>query len=153
MKPRIYFDTSVFGGCFDNEFSEFTKPLFERARNGELQIIYSLLTEQELENAPEKVKQLIRSLPAECVDFIDISSEAIALAGHYIMENVVGKTCYEDCLHIALATIHKADYLASWNFRHIVNTTRIRGYNAVNLKMGYTTIEIRSPRDLLIYED
>ena len=152
-RQKIYFDTSVFGGYFDSEFTEFTLPLFERVKKGELKIVYSELTEQELEPAPEKVKQLVRDLPVENVDFIDITDEAIALASQYIAENVVGKTSYEDCLHIALATIHRVDYLASWNFKHIVNTMRIRAYNAVNLKMGYSTLEIRSPRDLMKYED
>jgi len=152
-RQKIYFDTSVFGGYFDSEFTEFTLPLLERVKKGELKVVYSELTEQELEPAPEKVKQLVRGLPVENVDFIDITDEAIALASQYIAENVVGKTSYEDCLHIAIATIHKVDYLASWNFKHIVNTTRIRAYNAVNLKMGYSTLEIRSPRDLMKYED
>jgi len=153
MKQRIYVDTSVFGGYFDVEFAEYTIPLFERIKNNELQIIYSSLTEQELEPAPENVKQLVRSLPSANVEFIDINTETVTLAKQYIEEKVVGRTSYEDCLHIALATIHKADYLASWNFKHIVNTTRIRGYNAVNLKMGYATLEIRSPRDLMKYGD
>jgi hypothetical protein len=152
MKQRIYIDTSVFGGYFDIEFAEYTIPLFERVRNNELQIIYSTLTEQELGPAPEKVKQLVRDLPVGNVEFIDITAEAVTLANQYIVENVVGKTSYEDCQHIALATIHKADYLASWNFKHIVNAIRIRGYNAVNLKMGYAILEIRSPRDLMKYE-
>jgi hypothetical protein len=81
-----------------------------------LQIVYSSLTEQELELAPEKVKQLVRSLPATNVEFIYISAEAIALAQQYIIENVVGKTCYEDCLHIALATIHKVDIFGKLEF-------------------------------------
>jgi predicted nucleic acid-binding protein len=113
MKQRIYIDTSVFGGYFDLEFAEYTIPLFDRVRNNELQILYSALTEQELEPSPEKVKQLVRSLPANTIDFIDITTEVVTLANQYIAENVVGKTSYEDCLHIALATIHKADYLAS----------------------------------------
>ena len=71
----------------------------------------------------------------------------------YISENVVGKTSFADCMHIALATIHKADILVSWNFKHIVNVTRIRGYNSVNLKLGYSMIDIRSPRELINYED
>ena len=153
MKQRIYIDTSVFGGYFDNEFAEYTQPLFERVKKGELKIIYSDLTEQELEPSPEKVRRLVRSLPVASVDFINVTAEAITLATQYIVENVVGKTSYEDCLHIALATIHKADYLVSWNFKHIVNVAKIRGYNAVNLKMGYAILEIRSPRDLIKYED
>jgi len=71
----------------------------------------------------------------------------------YIKENVVGKTSREDCIHIALATINRADVLVSWNFKHIVNLSRIRGYNSVNLKTGYPTIEIRSPLDLIDYEN
>ncbi len=153
MKQRIYIDTSVFGGYYDTEFKDYTKPLFDRIKDNDLRILYSSVTEEELTNAPERVKQLIRGLPSECVDFIEVSEDAVELAMTYINEKVVGKTSFDDCLHIALATIHKADYLVSWNFKHIVNVDRIRGYNSVNLKLGYTTIDIRSPRELIKYED
>jgi len=56
-----------------------------------------------------------------------------------------------NCRHIAMATIHKVDVLASWNFKHIVNLDRIKGYNSVNLRLGYSMIEIRSPKDLVNY--
>jgi hypothetical protein len=56
-------------------------------------------------------------------------------------------------LHIALATIHKADYLVSWNFKHIVNVQRIQNYNSINLKSGYKFLEIRSPREFAYYEN
>jgi len=53
-----------------------------------------------------------------------------------------------------LKTAHnKVDLLVSWNFKHIVNIQRIRGYNSVNLKNGYSTLEIRSPKDLINYEN
>jgi hypothetical protein len=71
----------------------------------------------------------------------------------YIAEKVVGITSLDDCRHIAIATINKVDVLASWNFKHIVNLARIKGYNAVNLKNGYSLIEIRNPKDLLKYGD
>jgi len=71
------------------------------------------------------------------------------LAKSYIEEKVVGKTSFADCVHIALATIYKVDYLISWNFKHIVNMERIRGYNSINLKLGYSILEIRSPREFL----
>ena len=82
-----------------------------------------------------------------------MTEEAIALAKNYIKENVVGKTSFDDCVHIALATIYKVDILVSWNFKHIVNVYRIRGYNAVNLRLGYQTLEIRSPKDIISYEE
>ncbi len=152
-KQRLYIDTSVFGGYFDIEFEEYTKPLFERILKGEFTVLYSIVTEEELENAPNKIIDLVKSLKIEHTYFIENTIEAIELANAYIEEKVVGKTSFVDCLHIALATINKADYLISWNFKHIVNIQRIRGYNAINIKMGYKILEIRSPRDLMIYED
>lgn len=152
-KQRIYIDTSVFGGFFDIEFEEFTKPLFNRIKNREIRIIYSSVTEEELVNAPEKVKEFVRGLPADSYDFVEVTDESIDLAMNYIKEEVVGKTSFDDCLHIALATINKADCLVSWNFKHIVNIERIRGYNSVNIKLGYSTIDIRSPRELIKYEE
>ena len=136
MKQRFYIDTSVFGGYFDKEFSEHTIPLFDRFQNEEFILLYSTVTEDELENAPEKVKNLVKALKAEYTDFLETTDEAIELASKYIEEKVVGKTSFADCLHIALATINNADFLISWNFKHIVNIERIRGYNSINIKRG-----------------
>jgi predicted nucleic acid-binding protein len=153
VKQRIYIDTSVFGGHFDEEFKEHTIPLFDRIKEREFIILYSTVTQDELEYAPEKVKELVKSLRAELTEFIEITEETIDLATEYITEKVVGQTSYADCLHIALATINRADFLVSWNFKHIVNIERIKGYNSINIKNGYKQLEIRSPREFEKYED
>jgi predicted nucleic acid-binding protein len=153
MKPRLYFDTSVFGGHFDDEFSEHTIPLFERLRSNEFILLFSTVTQDELENAPEKVKNLVKGIKEEYTEFIEATEEAVELATAYIDEKVVGQTSFADCLHIAIATINTADYLISWNFKHIVNIERIEGYNSINLKKGYKQLEIRSPREFEKYED
>ena len=153
MKQRLYIDTSVFGGYFDDEFAEFTKPLFEKISNGNFKLLFSTATQDELENAPPQVRDLVTHLKTEFTEFIEETEEAVNLALAYIAEKVVGQTSYVDCLHIALATIHRADFLISWNFKHIVNVQKIMGYNSVNLKNGYKQLEIRSPRELLTYED
>ena len=153
MKQRLYTDTSVFGGYFDEEFSEFTRPLFSRIQNGEFRLLFSEITQDELTPAPEKVQELVRNFKVQNTDFIEINEEAVELATQYITEGVVGQTSFADCLHIALATINRADYLISWNFKHIVNVLRIRGYNSINIKNGYKELEIRSPRDFMNYED
>lgn len=153
MKQKIYIDTSVFGGYFDQEFSNQTIPLFERIKNEEFILLYSSVTQGELENAPNYVKELVNTLKVNYTEYIDLSEDAIDLANEYISEKVVGLTSYADCLHIALATINRADYLVSWNFKHIVNIQRIIGYNAINIKNGYKQLEIRSPREFQKYED
>ena len=153
MIQRLYFDTSVFGGVYDIEFDEISIQLFERVRLGQIVCVYSDLTEGELSFAPERVRKLFEELPGEYLEALSVTDEALDLARTYINENVVGKTSFDDCIHIALATIHRADILVSWNFKHIVNVHRIRGYNSVNLRLGYPTLEIRSPREVINYED
>jgi len=153
MKQRIYIDTSVVGGYHDKEFKEYTIPLFKRIQNGEFTVLLSTVTQDELENAPKHVQELIQNMKNEYTEFLTISDEAVDLATEYINERVVGQTSYADSLHIALATIYRADFLISWNFKHIVNVQRIRGYNSINIKNGYKPLEIRSPRDFEKYED
>jgi predicted nucleic acid-binding protein len=152
MRPKYYIDTSVFGGYFDKEFEFITKQLFTSILKENTRILYSELTESELRNAPQIVKDFIIGLPKEMIEFIEITPEAVELADRYIAESVVGKTSRDDCIHIALATINRADVLISWNFKHIVNYKRIRGFNSVNLKNGYPMLEIRSPQEMINYE-
>ncbi len=154
MRPQhIYIDTSVIGGCFDDEFTFESNWLIDQVRLGRIKVIYSEVTEQELRQAPQHIKDLIKSLPSDNFEYISITDEATELAKAYISEKVVGKTSFADCLHIAIATIQRVDILASWNFKHIVNVTRIRGYNSVNIKLGYPTIDIRSPKEIVEYGD
>jgi len=50
-------------------------------------------------------------------------------------------------------TINQVNVLASWNFKHIVNLDRVRLYNAVNLKNGFSILEIRTPIEILKFDD
>ncbi|MDD4969606.1 MAG: PIN domain-containing protein [Paludibacter sp.] len=153
MRQRFYFDTSVFGGVFDKEFEEVTLQLFERVKLEEIICVFSDLTETELVNAPENVRDYFKSLPNESTERAEVNDEILTLASKYIEEKVVGLTSFDDCVHIATATICKVDILVSWNFKHIVNVYRIRGYNSINLRMNYPTLEIRSPKEIIEYED
>ena len=153
MRQRIYIDTSIVGGYFDEEFKEATVKLFDRLQNNEVIFVISDLLEIELLRAPQQVRELLDNYSANKFERIELSEEAVELADTYIRDGVVGRTSVEDCRHIALSTIHKVDVLASWNFKHTVNLDRIKGYNSVNLRLRYSIIEIRSPKDLVNYGD
>lgn len=58
MKKRYYIDTSVFGGYFDQEFSDTTKELFSEILKEDTIILYSEMTENELSEAPESITSL-----------------------------------------------------------------------------------------------
>ena len=55
MTQHFYFDTSVLGGIFDEEFAELTAILFEKVKLGQIICVYSDLSENELSKAPKQV--------------------------------------------------------------------------------------------------
>jgi hypothetical protein len=118
-----------------------------------VKVIVSEILELEIYRAPEYIQDFFEALPAELIERVELTDEARELAERYISEKVVGKTSRADCQHIALATINMAEVLASWNFKHIVNLERIRGYNSINFREGYQMIEIRTPKEIFNYEN
>jgi hypothetical protein len=149
MIQRVYVDTSVIGGYFDEEFEFYTKLFFEKVNQGQFKIILSDILTTELQGAPENVASFFESIPKRQIEYVDQTEDSIQLGEEYLNEGVVGKTSRTDCRHIALATLVNADILVSWNFKHIVNINRIRGYNSVNIKYGHRILEIRTPREIL----
>ena len=83
---------------------------------------------------------------------LQLDAEALELANAYIAAAVLSPRMRADAQHIAIATIARVDVIVSWNFKHIVNLERIRGYNSVNLRNGYPMVEIRTPREVLTNE-
>ncbi|HMD67320.1 MAG TPA: PIN domain-containing protein [Chitinivibrionales bacterium] len=148
----VYCDTSVIGGCFDEEFAEWSNELMEEIRRAEKTLVLSDLTLEELARAPDRVRGVIDTIPRSAIRFVALNESADILARAYISEGIVSSDWYIDCRHIALATVEKVDVLVSWNFKHIVNYNRIRLYNSVNLKHGFPMIEIRSPREVISNE-
>ncbi len=153
MKARIYIDTSVIGGYFDEEFEEYSKKFFDKVKETNSIILLSDVALDEIADAPSRVQDFARSISSKNIERVSLDEESRELALRYIAEKVVGETSLADCFHIAIATLNKADLLVSWNFKHIVNVNKIRGYNGVNLICGYPTLEIRNPREAFEYEN
>lgn len=149
MILTVYIDTSVVGGLFDEEFQLWTKLFFEEVTQGNYRVAVSDILLMELANAPIKVKDYLNKLSNDQIVTINLNEEAEQLANLYLEEKIVGFKSLSDCQHIATATTHNVEVLVSWNFKHIVNLDKIRLYNSVNLREGYRTIEIRTPRELL----
>ncbi|HRX15816.1 MAG: PIN domain protein [Spirochaetes bacterium] len=144
---KIYIDTSVFGGVFDQEFSEYSLLLFNKFRKNEYLPVISDITIAELENAPDRVKNLL--LDFDDLELIEADNEMKKLAAFYLDSEIVSPKYSDDALHIAIATICKVDVLVSWNFKHIVNLKKIHQFNSVNLREGYNLLEIRTPREVI----
>jgi hypothetical protein len=150
---RIYADTSVFGGCFDPPFLEGSRRFFRFVRRRRILVLLSEIVETELENAPPPVQRIIRSLPGRARIKVEITEEVLALRRAYLTAGIVPPRSAEDADHVAAATVAKADAIVSWNFRDIVEPGRIRGYNRINLRLGYDSLTIQTPREVLDDEE
>jgi len=151
VKLRIYIDTSVIGGCFDDEFKMYSNLLFDEFKSDEKRIVISDIVLSELEGAPKNVKEVLNNVSYDNIEYVFLNEESIALADIYLKEEVIAESSISDARHIAIATVERVDVLVSWNFKHIVNLNRIHLINSINLKMGYPMLEIRSPTEV-IYE-
>jgi predicted nucleic acid-binding protein len=144
---KVYLDTSVIGGCFDKEFEEDSNLIIKLVKLGIYEGVISDITINELMGAPENVKDLLKSL-ADNLVVLELNEEVIRLSNEYLKTNIVSEKFKEDALHIAFATVFNIDVLVSWNFKHIVNLSKIKQFNSINMIQGYKILEIRSPREL-----
>lgn len=149
--PRIYLDTSVFGGCFDVEFADDSKALFELVLNRSYIVVVSDIILEELEDAPVHVRDLLISLPENTREFIVLSEEMVQLRNEYLEAGILGPRWIDDLTHVAAATVSRVDAIVSWNFRHIVRLDKMKLYNRVNLLNGYGILTIISPKEALVY--
>jgi hypothetical protein len=148
---KFYVDTSVWGGFNDVEFSAWTVPFFEQAIQGKFTIVLSSVVVDELQKAPAIIRDLPVSIPPKYLELVSVAEEHLLLADRYIQEGALTSKFHSDAQHIAIASVLKVDSLVSWNFKHMVNFFRIRQYNSINLKYGYSTIDIRTPKEI-VYE-
>jgi hypothetical protein len=150
-KQRIYIDTSVIGGCLDNEFEVWSNGLLNDFKKGIFILVVSDIIEAEIADAPDIIQQKYQEFLDYNVEFLETTDEAILLAQAYAKRRILGERFYRDMLHIALATVNKTDMLVSWNFKHIVRFDKIRLFNSVNIEQGYSPLEIYSPREITYY--
>lgn len=97
------------------------------------------------------MKEVLSKIPEDNIEYVFLNEESISLANAYLKEGVIAENSLSDARHIAIATVERVDVLVSWNFKRIVNLSRIHLINSVNLKLGYPILEIRSPLEV-IYE-
>lgn len=145
----VYVDTSVFGGCYETDHSKDSLQLLNEFKRGEKKMMISELVIEELNDARHEIRILPLEVPVIFSIMAPVSFRARMLAQKYIQEGVLSAKSIYDALHIATATLQGANTVASLNFRHMVNSGKIKHINAINTGMGFRTIEIKTPKEII----
>jgi predicted nucleic acid-binding protein len=150
MKLSIYLETSVIGSYLDAS-DRFRRDLTIRWFEHELSeydAYISLLVERELERVDEPHRSGYMKIikPLQRVDFVD---EAAILAEGYISRGIFHRKFMADAFHVALASIHKIDYLVTWNFGHLANVRRQARIKLFNTAAGFFSPAIVTPEFLV----
>ena len=149
---RVYADTSVFGGVYDEEFDIPSAAFFDEVRKSKRTLVVSDVVRREITTAPQDVRMLFDEMLAYA-QVAPVTTEALQLRQAYVRAGVVTPKWLDDALHVALATVSDCDVIVSWNFKHIVHYQKIPLYNAVNALEGYGSILIHSPQEVIGYEE
>ncbi len=130
---RVYIDTSVIGGCHDDEFSTWSNGLMKDFRLGNFRPIISRIVTLEIADSPDVVKKTYAELLDMDHELLEITAEATGLSDLYQERGILTPKFYEDALHSGLATIAEVDVLVSWK------------------EQGYKSLQIYSPREVTNY--
>lgn len=150
MKLSLYLETSVIGAYLDagDPFRrDLTIRWFEHELS-EYRAYVSLLVERELEriDEPHRAGYLKIIDPLERLEFSD---EAAILAEGYISRGIFHRKFIADAFHVALASVHKIDYLVTWNFGHLANVRKQARIRLFNTAAGFFSPAIVTPEFLV----
>ncbi|MCG3205331.1 MAG: hypothetical protein KCHDKBKB_02051 [Elusimicrobia bacterium] len=150
-KLKLYLDTTIPNYVYADDSPErtfITKQFMHFVRCFKHEAFISRIVIEEIKAAAEpRRSMLLREI--EGLTITPMSIEAEELAKLYISEQVMNKNSLNDARHIALATLNGMDAIVSWNFKDMVNISRIKGIHTVNKKMGLNIIEIITPQEVI----
>ena len=154
MKPKVYIESSVISYLASKPNRDvviaarqaISHDWWENHRQRfELQI--SALVEEEISRGDELASKR-RLKWVENVPNLTITDEAGEIADLLLKENAVPRGSEEDALHIGIAVAQGADYLLTWNFKHINNAEMKMKIIKLVESHGYLCPQLCSPEEL-----
>jgi hypothetical protein len=110
-------------------------------------VYVSALVEQEIAGGDEEAANQ-RMLAVANIASVAVTAEAQVLAETLLRAKAIPANSVEDALHIAIAATQGADFLLTWNFKHINNAeTKLLIAKAVE-SAGYVCPILCSPEEL-----
>jgi hypothetical protein len=107
----------------------------------------SILVEEEISRGNPSAAQMRLEKVADIPSLL-ISDEATRMAALLLAEGAVPAGSEEDALHIGIAAAQGADFLLTWNFKHINNAETKAAITRIVEACGYACPQLCSPEEL-----
>lgn len=118
-----------------------------RDRATELPSLGVRLTEGELRQGSypgqDQAIAIVRRLP-----YLPSTSSVLSAAREFVEDGVIPIERPGDALHLAFATIHRIDYLLTWNYAHLANVDTQRRLSETNCRRGWRSPILVSPETI-----
>ena len=148
---KLYLDTTIFNFVFADDAPierDLTRKFF--AQINQFEVFISDIVIEEIAECPVPKRQKMMDLIDKYnIQELSLDESSRQLAIKYIKEGIIPAKYQDDALHIAIASVNEMDVLLSWNFQHIVKLKTKREAVGVNMLMGYGSIEIYTPREVV----
>ena len=154
MKPRVYVETSVISYLTARPSSnilllarqQFTREFWEMRQSEFVAWMSDLVLDEASAGDPSAAAARIAACAG--LSLLDINPAAQSFARELIRTGAVPPTEPEDALHIALATVHQMDYIASWNFAHLVGPAAKFKLQSKIAALGHRPPIIATPEEI-----
>ncbi len=154
MSRLIYIETSIPSFYFDTRAAvemrarrNWTRRWWDSLASDEERVISSAVLE-ELERTPEPKRSSCLNLVGT-LSLLPYTDEVVEMVETYHRHKVMPAEASADADHLALATFHGCDMLATWNCVHIANANKIAHIRRINALLGYETPLLTTPLELL----
>jgi hypothetical protein len=153
-KPRAFIETTIVSYLTafpskDTDIArdqEMTRDWWATCRD-RFELITSPLVVSEAGAGEARMAQLRLSILATIM-VVDVTRAALALADELIRSGALPEKARTDAAHVAAAVTNRADYLVTWNCKHLANKALQRKIGECCVAAGYTPVAIRTPAEL-----
>ncbi len=153
-KPRIYLDTTVPSAYHTNrvdprmvERRAITRRWWELAVHTSQLLISDAVLRELSDGMSDQV--VLRLALVEHLEVLQASDDIAVTANTYVRHQLMPQDPEGDALHLALASHHRCDALATWNYHHLANLNKLDRIKRLNEELGLFVPRILTPLDLM----
>jgi len=159
---KLYIETSVWNQLEHDDrpdWKETAERFMATLKKGIYEPYISYVVVREIEATKDEGRRLrlVEHINNISPVILEADEEVEALTEMYMSSEFVNTDSiriYNDCSHVAVATVNGIRHIVSYNCKHLVNDRRIDGFNGINFKNGYdNVVDITTPHRFVLSDE